>query len=433
MRLTEYPCAWCCRTLSVFLAWCLIVLSVHEGSIATAADGLADAGTVFVETVDTSGLIHTKPETLVRLLPRSLPASFTKAEIEEFERRIRNLSLFDLVRVGREGDRLTLAVQEKITLAPIMGFTSGSSLQDMNATIGLVEYNIGGTGTQLGGQFSYSQRGPNAELWLAQHALEPGRWAKELKGAYASNGIRFSDSSTSWTRNRLGGEFEIKGPYGYGSPLRYEVVFRAYHESVHDETGASKPSGGYYVGLIPEITWDQYHWHDLVPKGYRITLEVKPGFFFGANQQRHEIELQYLHALPLGATTVLMVNQVFEAVNNSGNPNHSLLIGSIRGVRGLSDNLYRTRAQGYANVELRHAIPIAARWALQGVLFTDVGGFQSFSPDGTVRDWETAVSAGTGIRVVPTFLSNTLLRVDAARLFSPVQNWLVQVGITQYF
>lgn len=120
-------------------------------------------------------------------------------------------------------------------------------------------------------------------------------------------------------------------------------------------------------------------------------------------------------------------------MNNSGNPNHSLLIGSIRGVRGLSDNLYRTRAQGYANVELRHAIPIAARWALQGALFTDVGGFQSFSPEGTVRDWKTAVSAGTGIRVVPTFLSNTLLRVDAARLFSPVQNWLVQVGITQYF
>jgi len=147
MRVAEYPCACWCRLLSVCVACCLIVLSVHEGSVATAADGLADAGTVFVETVDISGLIHTKPETLVRLLPRPLPASFTKAEIEEFERRIRNLSLFDLVRVGREGDRLTLAVQEKITLAPIVGFTSGSSLQDVNATLGLARNSAGNSVT----------------------------------------------------------------------------------------------------------------------------------------------------------------------------------------------------------------------------------------------------------------------------------------------
>jgi hypothetical protein len=33
----------------------------------------------------------------------------------------------------------------------------------------------------------------------------------------------------------------------------------------------------------------------------------------------------------------------------------------------------------------------------------------------------------------PTFLSNTLLRVDFAHLFAPSANSLVQFGITQYF
>ena len=41
---------------------------------------------------------------------------------------------------------------------------------------------------------------------------------------------------------------------------------------------------------------------------------------------------------------------VAEAVNNSRNPNHSVLMGSIAGVRGLSDNLYRNRAQTYLNL-----------------------------------------------------------------------------------
>jgi hypothetical protein len=433
MRIRHFRRLFLYAFLSILVPLFVNLIVMQSVSIGLAADGPTVGETVFIDTVDMAGLGPTQPETLIRLLSHPVPGSFSSHEIEEFERRIRNLSLFDLVRVERVGSHLRVTVQEKFTLAPILAFTSGSSLKDLNATLGIVEYNVRGTGTQLGGQVSYSQRGPNVEVWLGQHAFEPGRWGKEVKGAYSSNGIRFSDSSTSWTRNRIGGEFEIKGPYSFRSPLRYEVVLRVYREAVLDGIVANRLPDGYYVGLIPELTWDRYHWHDLVPKGYRIALEIKPGYFFGGNQQRHEIELRYLQAVPLGETTVLMVNNVLEAVNNSGNPNHSLLIGSIVGVRGLSDNLYRNRAQGYANVELRHAVPLADRWALQAVLFSDVGAFKSFTSVGTVRDWQAAVNIGGGIRVVPTFLSNTLLRVDVARLFSPIESWLIQTGITQYF
>ena len=419
----------------LFLIACIVLALTHQAIVwsALAANGIMDGETVWIDTIHIEGLIHTKPETIVRLLPRSLPAEFTRAEVEEFERRVRNLSLFDRVQVTRAGQNVTVAVEEKITLAPILNFTSGTSVKDLNATVGLVEYNLFGTGTQLGGQFNYSQRGPNVELWLSQHAFEPGRWAKELKGFYNVNGIRFADSASTWTRNRIGSEFELKGPYRYGSPLRYEVVTEVYREQIDDEKGARRPPDGYYVGVIPELTWDKYHWHDLVPTGYRIALELRPGFFFGANQQRHEAKLRYLQGIPLGSTTVLMINSVAEAVNKSGNPNHSLLIGSIAGVRGLSDNLFRNRAQAYTNLELRHAISVAPRWAVQGVLFSDFGTFQSFTEDGNLRDWRGAVNVGTGIRIVPTFLSNTLLRIDMAHLFSPSPNSLIQLGITQYF
>jgi len=400
---------------------------------ALAAQGIAEGETASIKAVHIEGLIHTKQETILRLLPRPLPAEFTGAEIDEFERRVRNLSLFDHVQVTREGRSLAVVAQEKVTLAPILNFTSGSSMKDLNATVGLVEYNLFGSGTQLGGQFNYSQRGPNVDLWLSQHAFEPDRWAKEIKASYNVNGIRFADSASSWTRNRIGSELELRGPYSYGSPLRYEVVVKVYRELVEDLKGARSQPDGYYVGVIPELTWDKYHWHDLVPRGYRIALELRPGFFFGANQPRHEAKLRYLQGIPLGSTTVLMINSIAEAVNNSGNPNHSLLIGSIAGVRGLSDNLYRNRAQIYTNLELRHAIAVASRWAIQGVLFSDFGTFQSFNESGALENWRGAVNVGTGIRIIPTFLSNTLLRVDVGHLFSPNQNTLVQIGITQYF
>jgi hypothetical protein len=380
------------------------------------------------------GLIRTQDSTIRLLLPRPLPATYSRGELKEFERRIRNLSLFDRVSVSTDGSKVTVDVQEKFTLSPILSFTSGTSINDLNATAGLVEYNLGGTGTQIGGQFNYSQRGPNVDVWISQHAYQPDRWAKEIKGSYAVNGIRFADSTASWTRNRIGGELELKGPFRYGSPLRYEVVAKFYRELVEDQTGArTSPPDGYYVGLIPELTWDRYHWHDLVPSGYRIMLELRPGYFLGAGQPRHEAKIRYLQGIPLTQMTVLMINGVAEAVNNSRNPNHSLLLGSITGVRGLSDNLYRNRAQTYMNLELRHAIQVAPRWALQGVLFSDIGAFQSFTEQGTEKDWIGAVNVGAGIRVIPTFLANTLLRIDFAHLLAPSHNSLVQVGITQYF
>ena len=419
----------------LFLAFCVVFVFSHPAAVtsALAANGIADGEPVSIETVQVEGLIHTRKETILRLLPRSLPAEFTRVEVEEFERRVQNLSLFDRVQVTRAGQNVTVDVQEKVTLAPILNFTSGTSVKDLNATVGLVEYNLFGTGTQLGGQFNYSQRGPNVDLWLSQHAYEPGRWAKEIKGSYNVNGIRFADSASTWTRNRIGTELELKGPYRYDSPLRYEVVVKFYRELIDDEKGAQRPPDGYYVGVIPELTWDKYHWHDLVPSGYRIALALRPGFFIGANQQRHEVELRYLQGIPLASTTVLMINSIAEAVNNVGNPNHSLLIGSIEGVRGLSDSLYRNRAQAYTNLELRHAVQVSPRWAVQGVLFSDFGTFQSFTEEGKLRDWRVAMNVGTGVRIVPTFLSNTLLRVDVAHLFSPSPNSLIQIGITQYF
>ncbi len=421
-----------CRLITLFGAVAVVTFSPTAARHAYAANGLDQRETVRIERVEVKGLGRTKEETIIRLLPRAIPTEFSHAEIKEFERRIRNLSLFDHVTVGIHEQDLVIEVQEKFTLAPIANFTSGSSIKDVNITGGLVEYNLGGTGTQLGGQFSYSQRGPNVDLWISEHAFQPDRWAKEAKASYSSNGIRFSDSLTSWTRNRIGGEFELKGPYTYGSPLRYEVVFKAYREQVHDPKGA-RPQDGTYVGIIPELTWDRYRWHDLVPSGYRLALELRPGYFLGANKPRHEAKLRYLQGIPLTDSTVAMINGVAEAVNRSGNPNHSVLLGSIAGVRGLSDNLYRNRAQAYANLELRHVVPLASRWALQGVLFSDIGAFQSFTEEGNLRSWRGAVNIGGGIRIVPTFLSNTLFRIDVAQLWRPSQNTLIQFGITQYF
>ena len=413
------------RCLTVFVTGVLLLVGRPGGA------GAQTPASIELDRSEIHGLRHTKPETILELLPRPLPDRYTEEEVREFERRIRNLSLFDSVRVAVGDRQLLVEVLEKFTLVPIVNYSSGKTDKDLDVTAGVAEYNIGGTGTKLAGIFRYTQRRPNFELSLSQHSFHPTRWAKEANLFLNSSSFRFDDSESGWHRDRFGGDLEWKGPYRYATPLRYEVVLRAYREILSDASVAP-PRNGYFIGIAPEAIWDRYHWHDLVPSGYRVTLELRPGYFIGPNQNRHEGRLRYLQGVPLGPETVLMLNGVVEAVN-SGNVNHSVLIGSQVGVRGLSDNLFRNRAQGYLNTELRHAIKLAPRWALQGVVFSDLGLFQGMDQQGNITSWTGAANVGGGVRLIPTFLSNTLLRLDLARLVAPEQTWFFQYAITQYF
>lgn len=100
----------------LFLATCLVLVLGHQAAVssALAANGIADSETVRIDMVHIEGLIHTKQETILRLLPRSLPAEFTRAEVEELERRVRNLSLFDRVQVTREGQSVTVDFRKRL-------------------------------------------------------------------------------------------------------------------------------------------------------------------------------------------------------------------------------------------------------------------------------------------------------------------------------
>jgi hypothetical protein len=149
-------------------------------------------------------------------------------------------------------------------------------------------------------------------------------------------------------------------------------------------------------------------------------------------QSRAYVECGLLAALPLASYTVLM-GRIESSWTNRGNANHSSLLGSIAGVRGLEDSLYRNWAQAYGNLELRQSFPIFERLALQLVAFTDAAVFAALDARGGKKGAGTAFSGGAGARVIPTFLAQLLFRVDVARLVDPYRDWFVQLGVSQYF
>jgi hypothetical protein len=386
-----------------------------------------------IEAVAVSGNTRTRRETLLELLPRRPPARFSEAELVEFERRIANLAIFDQVQVERRGTTLSIAVREKWTLIPNFQFASSRTLADSYALAGVTEYNAFGTGNQLALQVFHEQRGWGATVAFTEHPYRRKRWALDVSGRAATARVRF-DTGSSWLSTQFGLAGGFTSPPWLSDHLAYRAGYYYSREQISDSVGSDLPPNSHALGTWMVFTWDDYHWADFTPRGVRAELNLSAGAFLGTPvpQSRHLAQVELVLAQPLGRYSVFTARST-GAVSSLGNAGFSQLIGSLAGVRGLEDGLLRNWLQTFGNFELRQALPLADRWALQGVLFSDVAAFQQIDASGTRGRTGSAWSVGVGARVIPTWLANVVLRLDLARLLSPNQTWFLQFGLNQYF
>lgn len=405
----------------------LLVACCLRGGPACAADRF------WIERLELSGVERTERELVTELLPREPPAYYVEAELAELERRLHNLGIFDQVAVRHSASVIRVELSEKWTLTPAFELVTGSSLATSYIAGGLTEYNAFGRATQVGGLITYEQRGVNGYGWLEWHTYHPRRWAFGMEGSHTSAAYD-PTLENAWYCTRTGGSIYWTAPFLYSVPLGYRVGVSYRRELIEDVTGSYAPPSGHAIGTVMELTWDAYSWDDLAPSGYLVRGLLQPAWLFGPSlpESRHTLELELAGAVAFGPRTALLARAV-GTLTSPGNLNHSSLLSSGAGVRGLTDGVYFNWAQAFANVELRHAERILPRLALQGALFSDAALFESLDVYGERADAGAAASVGAGVRLVPTFLTELLLRLDLARLVVPRGSWLWQFGVSQYF
>ncbi|MDF2695549.1 MAG: hypothetical protein K0S65_3932 [Labilithrix sp.] len=387
-----------------------------------------------VESVDLRGLSRTQESTILELLARPPPTVITDAEVLELERRINNLAIFDSVAVERKGRRLEVRVREKWTLIPNVEFSSGQTVADTYAMLGATEFNFLGRATQARVSAFREQRGWGGAIEVLEHPFRRRRWALQGGAGFSTAGYRFPDGS-GWMVARPEIELGATSLPFLSQHVNYRAGFYYGYESVFDRHGPSAaPSPGHTLAVFSGFVVDNYLWRDLVPSGVRAEIMSLVGARTGdaRAQPRHSAQVVLTGAVPIAKYTVATARLAGGATTR-GNANFSLLLGSVEGVRGLEDGYYRNWLQAYTNVELRQGLPIAKRWALQGVLFADAAIFEGLSASGGRGEHATALAVGGGARVIPTWLASVVPRVDVSRLLAPRTAWFVQLGLNQYF
>lgn len=406
-------------------AWTLALCVLAVAPAARAAEPVA------IRHMEVRGNERTQKETVRSLLPREPPARYSTAEIEEFERRLGNLEIFDRVQIEVKDDTLRVTLREKWTLIPTLDFSTGRTLRDTYVLLGVDEFNLLGRAVNLGASVSWEQRGANGAVWWWEHPYNPHSGGFLTWADYTSANFRFEEE-LGWYRDRTGLGLGWNLPYSYGSSWRFQVSAFAYRERLSDVEGGAIATTGVALGNTLVASWDRYRWHDLVPEGSVVTLALTTSAFLPMAEPRHEASGTAQAAWSPTETTAFVGRVALEGAS-PGNVNHSLLLGSFYGVRGLDDAFFRNEAQALGSLELRQAWRFAARWALQGVAFADAASFSSMDATGEAHGpWQQALGVGWGARLVPTFLSGRLLRVDLARLLVPEQRWFLQVGFSQY-
>ena len=384
--------------------------------------------------VQVHGARATRRQTLLELLPRSVPTVYSAAERAELQRRIANLELFDSVVVAQEGATLSITVREKWTLVPEVDFATGTTLSDTYLLLGLTEYNFLGTGSAAGANVYYEGRGPGFYAAYKEHVYRRQRWALAGEASYDRATLRFGEGQ-SWSVATALVYLWTTSPPLVWDPLRLELGLFYFFQTNHELQGDVRPRNGHTAGGSAQLTWDAYRFHDLVPRGWVAAVSISPALFFpkaGGAQDRYEANLTLKAAWPLAEQTVV-TTQFRGALKARGSPNHRLVVGSVEGVRGLEDARYFNWAQVVVNLELRQALRLYERWYLQGVLFSDFAAFDRLDAAAHRSLAMSALSVGAGLRLVPTWLSGLLLRLDGALLLRPKRLLFYQIGVRQYF
>jgi hypothetical protein len=407
----------------------------HDDGAPDAAIAPAAAHAELSGWVGIRGLKRTRESTVSDLLPRQPPALYSDAELLELQRRLDNLGIFDRVKIRRVPAGIEIWLREKWTLIPALDMQRGKTFEDTFLMLGGTEYNLLGTASSLSAIVSHEERGWNGELAFAQHGYHPGRGALQASLEWVNSSYRFEQPPlTSWYVRSIGGSGSWKNPLLHGRFFTYEVTTKYHYELVDEAQGGYRPPDGHELMAELNGTWDYYHWTDLEPNGWTLTLIGASGLLVAKDgaQDRLALDAELGFAWPLGRSTSLL-GRVVGHVSSQGNVNFSSLLGGLEGVRGLDDALYRNWLQGYLNLELRQSLRLWERLAVQLVLLTDSAAYRQLDRFGHDSGGAGALSAGMGGRLIPTFLSEIALRVDVVRLLVPRREWFVSWGLSQYF
>lgn len=410
-----------------------------------------------VDVILIEGLLRTRRAVVERELLFQEGDIATIDEVERSVRRLRNTGLFqnisyefiepqvasfgeEIARIGSPGRLLRIELEERWTLTPSFGLSSGG--ETFQLRLGAQDANLFGTFRQVGGQYTRLGETNSFAVWyrdprffdrrlrftidgnLTNRQYSFYNLQGELQGGYLLTRWRgilgLQQEWRSWARTAL--HFSL-----YSDTFSYSLVSDARREGQESRGGLPGSVDTLHFGLssgLGRIDEDTYRF-----RGTTVTARIDEFFQTTESGRGRKLSLSARHftELPLRSNLAIRAHVGLSWMDRE---HQHYFVGGLDAIRGTVDKRYSGEHYWLTNFEFRIPSLVLPWLVLQHVAFLDVVGVGG-EPEDLLQ--YTAATTGLGIRILSPEIYGLLLRIDYALPILGADGPALSFGAGQFF
>ena len=397
-----------------------------------------------IDAVEFVGLEKTKENYLRQFLKLQEGEEFVTIDLQHDIQQLWNVGTNQNVAVqvdslANQKIKITFQLKEKKTLLPILNF--GGIKDNVWFQAGFIDFNWLGRGHQFlafyqntdnrhGGQIYYRIPFLNQKWGLAFNLLQ---W-RSLEPLY------FAEGSVQYEYDNLNVGMTAIRNFGFRKRLELGgSFFRETYKKSEAQTLDNPPGPDDLVqpklSSKVEYIHNYLDYYDFYLNGWAARGIWQTVYNFDDATIFNSLILEGKKFHRFGKNGNLALRTRLGVSTNNNSPFAPFVVDSRVNLRGSGNRIERGTAQAILNVEYRHTFLDLNNWAVQGVVFTDLGNWRT--PGGQLdelfsRD-ELRQFVGGGFRVIYKRIYDAILRVDyGVDVFNTNQRGIV-LGIGQYF
>lgn len=397
-----------------------------------------------IEAIEFEGLEKTKEDYLRQFLKLREGEEFLTIHLQDDIQQLWNVGTNQKVAaqvdsLANQKVKITFHLKEKKTLLPIFNF--GGIKDNIWVQAGGVDFNWKGRGHQFlafyqntdgrhGGQIYYRIPYLNQKWGLAFNFLQ---WRSQEP-------LYFSEGVVDYDYDNFSLGMTVIRNFGFRKRLELGVdFFREKYKKSESQTLDNPPGPDDLVQPKISSKVEYIHnfldYHDFYLKGWAARGIWQTVYNFDDSSIFNSLILEGKIFHRFGESGNLALRTRLGISTNNNSPFAPFVVDSRVNLRGSGNRIERGTAQAILNVEYRHTFLDLNNWAVQGVVFTDLGNWRT--PGGQLNELlsknELRQFVGGGFRVIYKRIYDAILRVDyGVDVFNKNQKGIV-LGIGQYF
>lgn len=397
-----------------------------------------------IAAIDFEGLKRTRASFLSTFLTSKPKQIFKKVDAENDVQQLKNVHSIGNAsyRIDTIVDQIHLVfiVEEVRTLLPILNF--GGIKGNVWLQVGFTDINWWGKGQFLTAYYRNTDLRHSGEIFYRNpfykgtywgYSANISKWASREPLFFPEGTVNY-DYDVWSTGATIIRHLNLREQLEFGATYFVEKYSKSEDQPLENPPG---PEGLTTPKLLFKSQFSSdhlnYHYHYL--EGYSWRMLLQNIYNTKGQDWFHTLQFQSRYFVRFNEKGNLALRLRLAISTNNDTPFAPFVVDSHVNLRGVGNRIDRGTAQAILNLEYRHTICSNKKWAIQGVVFSDLGSWRN--PGGDLEELvdpnQFRQFVGSGLRLVYQKIYGAVLRVDyGVDVFNTKQQGLV-IGLGQYF